>query len=395
VDSVADESRSTTAGTDDGASYLDGAGSTPVLPHAADATARALTEFGDPRGPHRVARRAAALLERTLTAAAAAIGADQDEVHAAPSGSHANALALLGTMPPGAGRILVTALEHASVAEAAAASGLQVVEVPCDRDGRIDVDRFASEVALPRTLLASVHHVSPDLGTMQPVAECARIAREAGVRFHTDACQTPVSLPVDASAMGVDLLTLSSHKAYGPAGAGLLFARRGVRVDPFLRGEVRPGRAQPVPGVAALAGMAEALTLMQGEVADLAARLWELSGRLRTALDDADAGLRVLGHPTHRAPHIVAVAVSGVDRETLLMTLEDRGVLSGESRSDVLVRAGIARAGEIVLRLGLTRNSTGDDVDRVLDVLPDISRRLRGIARRSEAPAAQEDAARR
>jgi len=393
VDSVTDESRSPSSDTDDEGSYLDGAGATPILPQAADATARALREFGDPRGAHRVARRAAALLERSLTAAAAAVGADQDEVLAAPSGSHANALAVLGTTPSANGRIVVSTLEHASVLEAAAASGLHVVEVPCGEDGRIDVDRFASEVALPHTLLASVHHVSPDLGTMQPVAECARIAREAGVPFHTDACQSAGSLPVDARALGVDLLTLSSHKAYGPAGAGLLFARRGVRVDPFLRGEVRPGRANPVPNVAALAGMAEALTLLKGEIADLAARLWELSGRLRSGLDDAEAGLRVLGHPTHRAPHLVAVAVSGVDRETLLMTLEDRGVLPGEARSDVLVRAGVARAGEIVLRLGLTRDSTGGDVDRVLEMLPDVSRRLRGIARRSGA--AEEDAARR
>ena len=367
------------------ASYLDGAGSTPLLPQAAEAIIRALDEFGEPRSPNRLGRQAQALLERSLTTVAGVLGADLDEVHPATSGSHANALAILGTQAPDSGRIVVTALEHASVTEAAAASGLEVVEVPCGEDGRVDVDRFAAEVAHPGTTLASVHHGGCDVGTMQPVAECARLARQAGVRFHTDACQSASSLPLDAAALGVDLLTVSSHKAYGPAGAAILFARRGIRVDPLLRGRSRPGRAAPAPDVAALAGMAEAFRVVNGEIADLAGRLWALSARLREGLDDPDAGLRVLGHATHRVPHLVSVAVSGVDRETLFMTLEDRGLLVGEARSDVLARAGLVRAGDAVVRLGLTRKSTATDVDRVLETLPDAARRLRGISSRADA----------
>jgi cysteine desulfurase len=260
-----------------------------------------------------------------------------------------------------------------------------VVEIPCDEAGRIRVDRFAAEVSRAGTALASVHHASPDLGTMQPVAECARIAREAGVRFHADACQSAASLPVDAGALGVDLLTVSSHKAYGPPGAAVLFARRGIRVDPLLRGAPRPDRAGPAPDVPALAGMAEAFLAMKPEVADLAGRLWGLSARLRSGLDDPETGLRVLGHPTHRVPHLVSVAVSGIDRETLFMTLEDRGLLVGEARSDVLTRAGLVRAGDVVVRFGLTKDSTAADVDRVLEVLPGVTRLLQGISRRAEA----------
>ena len=366
-------------------SYLDGAGSTPVLPQAAAATMRALEEFGDPRAPHRRGREAHALLERSLAAVAATIGADRDEVHAATSGSQANTLAILGTLRDRSGRIVVSALEHGSVAEAALASGLEVVDVPVDADGRVDVDRFADQVSRPGTALASVQHASLDVGTLQPVAECARIARQARVPFHTDACQSAGSLPLDAGKLGVDLLTVSSHKAYGPAGAGILFARRGIPVDPYLRGEPRSGRAGPAPDVAALAGMAAAFVTLKPEVADLAGRLWGLSARLRAGLDDAEAGLRVLGHPTHRVPHLVSVAVSGVDRETLFMTLEDRGLLVGESRSDVLVRAGLIEEGDVVVRIGLTRDSTEADVDRALDVLPDAARRLRGISSRAEA----------
>jgi len=383
VEPVQDSPRPESSGVP--ASYLDGAGSTPLLPQAAEATLRALEEFGDPRSPNRLGRRAQALLERSLDTVAGVLGADLDEVHPATSGSHANALAILGTQAGDSGRIVVSALEHASVTEAAVASGLQVVEVPCGEDGRLDVDRFATEVARPGTALASVHHGSCDVGTMQPVAECSRIARQAGVRFHTDACQSAASLPLDAAALGVDLLTVSSHKAYGPAGAALLFARRGIAVDPLLRGRSRPARAVPVPDVAALAGMAEAFRVVSGEIGDLAGRLWALSARLRAGLDDPAAGLRVLGHPTHRVPHLVSVAVSGVDRETLFMTLEDRGLLVGEARSDLLVRAGLAREGDAVVRLGLTRESTAEDVDRVLEVIPDVARRLRGINSRADA----------
>ena len=365
--------------------YLDGAGATPVLAQAAEATLRAMDEFGDPRSPNRAGRHAQALIERSLTTVAGVLGADVDEVHPATSGTHANALAILGAQSAESGRIVVSALEHGSVTAAADATGFEVVEVPCDGDGRVDVDRFAAEVARPGTTLASIHHTSPDLGTMQPVAECARIARQAGVRFHTDACQSAASLPLDAGAMGVDLLTVSSHKAYGPPGAAVLFARRGIRVDPLLRGEPRPARAAAAPDVPALAGMAEALQALQPEIADLAARLWGLSARLRAGLDDPGAGMRVLGHSTHRVPHLVSVAVSDIDRETLFMTLEDRGLLVGEARSDVLMRAGLARAGDVVVRLGLTRDSTDADVDRVLEVLPDTARRLRGISRRAAA----------
>jgi len=382
VEDVRDPSRSRTP---DGAVYLDGAASTPLHPSAADATRRALEAYGDPRSPNRLGREAMALVERSLVSVADSLGADQDEIHPATSGSHANALAVLGTQGETSGRIVVSALEHASVTEAALASGLDVVEVPCNEDGRIDVDRFAAEVSRAGTVLASVHHVSPDLGTMQPVAECARIARQAGVRFHTDACQSAASLPLDAGALGVDLLTVSSHKAYGPPGAAVLFARRGVRVDPFLRGTTRPGPATPPPNVAALAGMAEAFVALAPEVPDLAGRLWSLSARLRAGLDDSEAGLRVLGHPTHRVPHLVSVAVSRVDGETLFMTLEDQGLLVGQARTQVLARAGLADPSDVVVRFGLTRDSTDADVDRVLEVLPDVARRLRGIGARAGA----------
>jgi cysteine desulfurase len=242
----------------------------------------------------------------------------------------------------------------------------------------MDVDRFAAEVARPGTRLASVQHASPDVGTMQSVAECARLARAAGVLFHTDACQTVAHLPLDARALGVDLLSISARKAYGPSGAGALFARRGLSPDTLLRGRQR--HSAPTLGLPALAGMAAALTAMRPRVADLAGRLWSLSQRLREGLDGCG---RVLGHPTWRVPHIVSVAVTGVDRETLFMTLEDRGIQAGEAATDALATAGLVDPDDVVVRFGLTAHTTAEDVDRVLDVLPNAVERLRGMAERA------------
>jgi len=363
-------------------SYLDGAASMPPLLEASQAAMNALAEFADPDALHERGRAARAGLEHARGAVAAAIGADPDEVVLTTSGAHANALAVLGMVGMRPGRIVLTSLEHSSVTEAALASGLEVVEVACDEQGTLDIDRFAALVAQPGTVLASVHHGSPDVGTMQPIAECARLARAVGILFHTDACQTVPHLPVDARALGVDLLSLSSRKAYGPAGAGALFARRGLSPDPLLHG--RKGVRGKNPGLPALAGMAAALTSLRPRIPDLAGRLWALSQRLRDGL--AEAG-RVLGHPTRRVPHIVSVAVAGVDRETLFMTLEDRSILAGEAATHVLARAGMVHPDEVVVRFGLTGGTTDQDVELVLEAFPDAVDRLRGMAARAAVSA--------
>src|SRR5262249_42562357 len=156
---------------------------------------------------------------------------------------------------------------------------------------------------------------------------------------------------------------------------GALFARRGLSPDTLLRGRQR--HASPTLGLPALAGMAAALTALRPRVADLAGHLWSLSQLLRGGLDGRGRGL---GPPTWRVPHIVSVAVSGVDRETLFMTLEDGGIQAGEAATDVLSSAGLVGREDVVVRFGLTAHTTENDVDRVLDVLPRAVERLRGMA---------------
>jgi cysteine desulfurase len=380
--------------------YLDHASASPLEERARSALLAALDEFADPLRVHGDGIAARRLLDDARATIAAALGAQPDEVVFTSGGTESVALAIWGGVRPVreiGSRVVTTTVEHPAVGgvlHTLETDGFESVLVPVDSNGTLDLDTFADEVRRPGTLLASVQHANHEVGTLQPVAEAARLCREAGVLFHTDACQTVGHLPVNALALGVDLLSISGHKFGGPPGVGALYVRRGVPIAAYPCGDDRERRrrsgVENVPGVAA---MAAALAARLEDLGDQAARQWALTDRMRTEIVERADGARVYGHPTQRVPHLVCFSVPDLDAEIMSMALDDRGFriaagsncsgAAGEA-SSVLEQMGVPST--VSFRIGVGPDTTDDDADRLLATLPGLVSELRRV--RSAADAA-------
>ncbi|HZY29636.1 MAG TPA: cysteine desulfurase family protein [Jiangellaceae bacterium] len=371
--------------------YLDAASTEPLHPAAREVMLAALDDgWADPARLYGAARRARLLLDNAREVVAAAIGARPDEVSFTTSGTQAVHLGVLGTASARrrvGHRVVVSAVEHSSVLQAAAAhaaSGGEVTHVPVDHDGRVDAGGYA-EALDDATALACLQAANHEVGTLQPVAAVAEACAGRGVPLLVDAAQVVGRLPVPT---GWSLLAASAHKWGGPAGIGVLAVRHGVRWrSPLPDDERGSGRVPGFEDVPAALAAAAALLARTEEAASLAASQAALVDRIRARVPDLVPDVEVVGHPEQRLPHLVTFSCLYVDGEALLLELDKEGfaVSSGSSctastlrPSHVLEAMGVLTHGNV--RVSLARTTTASEVDRFLDVLPGVVQRLRSTA---------------
>ena len=375
--------------------YLDHASTTPPHPAAIEALTRLAAEtFADPSRLYGRARVARIALDEARTSVATAIGARPEEIVFTSGGTESCNLAVIGGARAGVAarkpaKIVVSAVEHTAVLEAARSlerEGFEVVEIPVDGAGTVSLEALRDAMA-GGAALVSIQHANQEVGTIQPVAEAARIAKEAGSLVHTDACMTVGHIPVSVGDLGVDLLTASSHKSYGPKGAGVLWVRRGVRVRPTLPGDDRErNRRSGMENLPAIAGMAAALSARAEEIDAERPRLMSMTDRLRAGLPTRIRDLVMHGHPTERLPSMAAFSVLYVEGETMLLLLDQKGIAvhsgssctsSTQEPSHVLAAMGAMTHGSI--RVSLGRETTDEDVGYFLDVLPGVVEQVRAM----------------
>lgn len=373
--------------------YLDNASTTPIHPAARERMVAALDTFGDPSRLYGAARRARIALDEARAEVAGALGGRAEEIVFTSSGTESCNLAVAAGARAAAAarkprRVVVGAVEHTAVLHAAEAlEGFEVVRIGVDETGVLDLDALR-EACASGAGLVSIQLANGEVGTLQPVAAAAAIAREAGALMHTDACAAVGQIPVDVRALGVDLVSASSHKAYGPKGAGALWIRRGVRVRPTMVGDDRErGRRAGLENLPAIAGFAAALGARAQEIAAEAPRLFEMAARLRDELPKRVVDLVVHGHPTDRLPGIVSFSVLYVEGEALLLALDRQGIAvhsgssctsSTQEPSHVLTAMGALTQGSI--RVSMGRDTTEQDIETFLDALPPIVEQARKLA---------------
>lgn len=296
--------------------YLDYSATTPMRPEVLERfTAVAQEQWGNAASLHQWGNRAALVLERSRQQVASLIQAEPEAIAFTSGGTESDNWAILSPYlaDPQPGHLIISAVEHSAIARPAAwleERGWQITRLPVDCHGRIHPADLTSAIR-PNTRLISVIWGQSEVGTLQPIAELAAIAHEHGILFHTDAVQVAGRLPIDVQRLPIDLLSLSSHKLYGPQGVGALYIRPGLTIPPLLQGGNQEGGLRSgTPPVPAIAAFGEAAQLAAAELPQERMRLQQLRDRL-IALLSAESRLKLTGDPVRRLPHHVSVVVRG------------------------------------------------------------------------------------
>jgi cysteine desulfurase len=379
--------------------YLDHNATTPLLPAVIDRMTEELREdFGNPSSVHHFGQQAKAAIDEARTNVANLIGADPSEVLFTSGGTEADNIAVRGAAealePTGKRHLVASPMEHEAVLntlKALAKRGWRTTLLAADQTGVLSAAVLRDGLA-DDTTLVSVMHANNEIGTIQPIAELARAAHDRGALFHTDAVQSVGKIPVNVKTLGVDMLSMSAHKFYGPKGVGALWIRRGLRVLPLLTGgRQERSRRAGTENVAGIVGMGVAARIAAGKMADEGRRLAVLRDRLEAGILRAVPGTAVNGSPEARVPNTTNISFDRVEAESLLIALDLQGIAvstgsacsSGTLEpSHVLKAMGFsAHRAQNSIRFSLGTSNTDAEIDRVIAVLPGIVDKLRSLTR--------------
>jgi cysteine desulfurase len=372
--------------------YLDHAATTPVRPEVLEAMLPFFSEeFGNPSTLYSVGTHARDAVDAAREQVAKLIGADPKEIYFTSGGTEADNWAIRGVVLKSKGSQVVTSsIEHHAVLETChdlEREGREVTWLEVDEDGLVSPADVAKALR-DDTALVTIMHANNEVGTIEPIAEIAKITRERKVPFHVDAVQTVGKIPVDVNQLGCDLLSISAHKLYGPKGVGALYIRKGTRIAKFMHGGEQENRRRSgtlnVPGVVGLGAAAE---LAHGELDTEMPRQQVLRDKLIDGMMAAIPDSRLSGPREQRLPHNVHVCFAGIEGEGIILRLDYSGICAATGSactsatleaSHVLLAMG--RPHEVAhgsLRMTLGRGTTEADIDKVLEVLPGTIEQLR------------------
>lgn len=377
--------------------YLDYAATAPTDPQVLESMEPYFFErFGNASSLHAYGQEAKKAIEDGRQALAEFIGASPEEIVFTSGGTEADNFALLGTayaLEKKGNHIITSAIEHHAVGEPAnflEKKGFKITYLKVDKDGLV-CPQDLKEAITDKTILVSIMHANNEIGTLQPIAELGRIAREKGIYFHTDAVQTIGHIPVNVDDLNADLLSLSAHKFYGPKGVGALYIRKGKRLETFMRGgDQERGRRASTHNTPGIVGLAKAIQICGRKMQDEIKFQSRLRDRLIKEIPLCVPEVKLNGHPSSRLPNNVNFSIKYIEGESMLLKLDMLGIAcstgsactsSSLEPSHVLLAIGLDHAtAHGSLRITLGRWTTESDIDYLLDKLPLVVQDLRAMS---------------
>jgi len=377
--------------------YLDYAATTPTAPEVVEAMLPYFTDrFGNPSSIHSFGQEGKAAIEEAREKIANLIGAKQEEIIFTSGGTESNNSALKGVAYANqhkGNHIITTPLEHHAIIEPCnflEKSGFKVTYLPVDKDGLLNPEEVKKAITT-KTILISAMHANNEIGTIEPIAEIGRIARERDIYFHTDAVQTFGHLPINVDELNVSLLSISAHKLCGPKGVGALYVRKGTRMVSFMHGgEQERRRRASTENVPGIVGFGKAVEIAEEKMEEEAKELTILRDKLIKGIFEKIDHVCLNGHPTKRLPNNINVSIEFVEGESMLLNLDMEGIAASTGSacsssslepSHVLLSLGLSpELAHGSLRFTLGRYTKEEEIDYVLEILPKIVDKLRSMS---------------